>query len=123
MAKILLIEDDPILLQMYQDKLSLAGFEVITASGGQDGLNKAQTVAPQLVLLDVMIPQKNGFEVLDELKKNPQTKPIPVIILTNLIHERDAEDAIERGAVKYITKSSIEPEQLVQTINEVLTPH
>ena len=95
MAKILLVEDDPILIQLYTDKLSFAGFEVITAADGDDALRKAKTVNPQLILLDIVIPKKNGFEVLDELKHDPNSQTIPVIMLTNLMNERNAEEAID----------------------------
>src|SRR5260221_8058203 len=121
MARILLVEDDPILLQLYKDKLSLSGFDVVTAVDGEDALDKVKSTNPQLVLLDIMIPKKNGFEVLDAIKHDPNTQKIPVIILTNLKNERDAEEALDRGALQYVTKSDYEPKDIVKMVNDALT--
>lgn len=120
MANILLIEDDPLIQRMYLKELQFSGFEVEVASDGDEGLLKAITFSPQLILLDIMMPKKNGFQVLAELKAMEQTKNIPVIILTNLMQEQSAEKAIEGGAVAYIIKSDSEPKDVLKIINNVL---
>lgn len=121
MAKILLlIEDDPMMLKMYQKAFNLEGFEVELAANGQDGLTKAKQQDLSLILLDVMMPKMDGFEVLAKLKLEPATKNIPVIILTNLAGQQDADRAISMGAVKYLVKSEYDPKEIVSIIKEVL---
>ena len=120
MAKLLIVEDDPLISRMYHRLFTFEGYEVEIASNGQEGLAKAQTVNPAMILLDVMMPTMNGLQVLEELKKNPQTKAIPVVMLSNLTGEQDAEEAINKGAIKYIIKSAYEPEDIVKMIKELL---
>lgn len=120
MVKILLIEDDPLIQRMYIKELQLAGFEVEVSADGDDGLLKALSVSPELILLDIMMPKKNGFQVLAELKAMEQTKNIPVIILTNLMQEQSAEKAIEGGAFDYIIKSDFEPKDVLKIVEKAL---
>ena len=124
MAKILLIiEDDPLMVRMYQKIFTLEKFEVETATNGIDGLEKVRKVHPTLILLDIMMPKMNGLQVLDKLKADPDTKKIPVVILTNLAGEKDAETAMMKGAVKYIVKSDYEPKQVVNMVKEIIAAH
>jgi CheY-like chemotaxis protein len=120
MAKLLIIEDDPLMSRMYQKIFSFEGFQVDTASNGQDGLAKVKVDNPTLILLDIMMPIMNGLEVLDKLKADPDTKGIPVIMLTNLAGVADAETALAKGAVKYIVKSEHEPKDVVAMIKEII---
>jgi len=119
MAKLLIIEDDPLISRMYNRLFALEGFEVETANNGQEGLEKSKN-GPSLILLDVMMPTMNGLQTLEALKKDPQTQAIPVIMLSNLTGEQDAEEALNKGAVKYIIKSAYEPEDIVKMIREFL---
>ncbi|OGM54300.1 hypothetical protein A3E15_00675, partial [Candidatus Woesebacteria bacterium RIFCSPHIGHO2_12_FULL_42_9] len=105
MAKILIIEDDPLMSRMYQKIFSFEGYEVDVAEDGEDGLAKVRSWGPNLILLDIMMPKMNGMEVLERLKSDPTTKKLPVVILTNLAGQKDAETAMGKGAVKYIVKS------------------
>src|SRR5216683_5997995 len=109
MAKLLIIEDDPQISRMYNRLFTLEGYEVEIANNGQEGFVKAKTTSPSLILLDVMMPTMNGLQTLDALKNEIQTKAIPVIMLSNLTGEQDAEEAFNKGAVKYIVKSAYEP--------------
>ena len=120
MAKILIIEDDPLMSRMYQKIFSFEGYEVDIANNGTDGLEKVRSQKPDLVLLDIMMPKMNGLEVLSKLKSDPETKSLPVVILTNLAGEKDAETAMSKGAVKYIVKSEYEPKQVANMVKEVL---
>lgn len=120
MKKILIIEDDKLIQRMYTKEFKMAGYEVEVAIDGEEGLLKSLTSDAQLILLDIMLPKKNGFEVLGELKKSQNTKNIPVIVLTNLMHDRDAEIAIEMGAIKYFVKSEHEPKDILLEVNSVL---
>ena len=120
MTKILIVEDDPLMSRMYQKIFKFEGFDVDFASDGEEGLEKVRSTKPTLVLLDIMMPKMNGLEVLDKLKLDPETKNIPVIMLTNLAGTQDAEAALTKGAVKYIIKSENEPKQVVNMVKEIL---
>ena len=120
MAKILIIEDDLRLAQMYQKILAFAGNEVAVAADGEEGLEKVKTEKPSLILLDVMLPKLNGLDVLEKLKADPETKNIPVIMLSNLGDMQNAEKAMELGAIKYIQKGDTDPQQVTDLIQEIL---
>lgn len=120
MTKILITEDDPLMSRMYQKIFTFEGFEVVMAADGQEGLDKIRSEKPTLVILDVMMPKLNGLEVLEKLKADPDTKHIPVIMLTNLSSQQDAENAMLKGAVKYIVKSEHDPKQVADIVKEVL---
>ena len=120
MTKILITEDDPLMSRMYQKIFTFEGYEVIMAADGQDGLDKIRAEMPTLVLLDVMMPKLNGLEVLEKLKADPATIAIPVIMLTNLSSQQDADNAMMKGAVKYIVKSEHDPKQVADMVKEVL---
>jgi CheY-like chemotaxis protein len=120
MTKILITEDDPLMSRMYQKIFSFEGYEVVMAADGQEGLDKIRAEKPTLVLLDVMMPKLNGLEVLEKLKADPETKAIPVVMLTNLSSQQDAENAMLKGAIKYIVKSEHDPKQVADMVKEIL---
>jgi len=120
MPKVLIVEDDPLISRMYQKIFTFEQFEVEVAANGEEALEKVVVFKPELVLLDVMMPKMNGLQVLEKLKENDQTKAIPVVMLTNLAGQQDAETALAKGAVKYIIKSEYEPRQVVEMVKEVL---
>ena len=119
-TKILIVEDDPLMMRLYSKVFSIEGYEVATAGDGEEGLLEVHKEIPTLILLDVMMPKMNGLQLLEKLKADPATKKIPVIMLTNLAGEADAEAAITQGAVKYIVKSEYEPKQVVNMVKEIL---
>ena len=119
-ARILLAEDDRILRRAGEVTLSKKGYAVIVAVDGEDALSKAREHRPDLILLDVIMPKLGGFEVLTRLKADPETRDIPVIMLSNLGEASDVRDAIERGARAYLVKSSVRPEQLAAKVAETL---
>ncbi len=119
-TKVLIVEDDPLMSRMYQKIFTFEGYEVVMAGNGEDGLEKAKKDTPTIILLDVMMPKMNGLEMLEKLKLDPKSKSIPVIMLTNLAGEKDAENALSKGAVKYIVKSEYEPKQVVDMVKEIL---
>src|SRR4030042_5905396 len=112
MAKILIVEDDPLISRLYEKIFSFERYEISLAKDGQEGLDKARLEKPTLILLDIMMPKLNGLQVLERLKADPETKGIPVVMLTNLSGEKDAETALSKGAVKYIVKSEHEPKEV-----------
>lgn len=119
-ARVLIIEDDQLIQRMYDKIFSFEKYEVITASDGEEGLEKARTTKPTIILLDVMMPKMNGMEVLEKLKLDPDTKAIPVIMLSNLAGENDVETALSKGAVKYIIKSEYDPKEVADMVEEVI---
>jgi DNA-binding response OmpR family regulator len=119
MNKILLIEDDKILLEMYQDKFTHEGFEVLTANEGQEGFNKIKTFRPDIVLLDLIMPKVNGFEFLKLVKADPTLKNIPILVLTNIF--ADAEDLVKNWGVEYfLLKSNYTPENIMDKVKEIV---
>jgi len=118
MKKILMIEDDKFLRKFYRDKLTRAGFDFIEATNGEEGLNKVISESPDLVLLDLILPRKNGFDVLIEMKRNENTKKIPVIILSNLGQESDIKRGLELGAQDYLVKPEISLSEVVDKVKE-----
>lgn len=120
MAKILIVEDDPLISRMYQTVFKFEGFDVDMARNGEEGIEKLKKDKPSLILLDVMMPKMSGIDVLREVKDDPKTQNIPVVVLTNLSGMKDAETALSMGAVKFIVKSKNKPKQIVAQIKEVL---
>jgi len=120
MARVLIIEDDPLLSRMYQKIFSFEKYEVEAAVDGEEGVVKAGTFNPTIILLDVMMPKKNGLQVLEEIKANPKTKNIPVIMLTNLAGQQDAEAALSKGAVRYIVKSEHDPKEITNLVKSII---
>jgi len=120
MNKILIVEDDEFLKRIYTLKLKKAGFEIVLASDGEEAVEKIKEEKPDLILLDLILPKKNGFEVLEEIKVIPELVDIPVIILSNLGQESDIKKGIELGAVDYLVKTEISIDTVVSKIKEYL---
>jgi DNA-binding response OmpR family regulator len=118
--KILLIEDDPFLLSMYSTKFSMEKFHVISADDGEKGLKVSKETDPDIILLDILMPKMNGFEVLEELKKDKKTANIPVILLTNLNQKDEIERGMSMGADDYLIKAHFMPSEVVEKIKKVL---
>ena len=118
MTKILVIEDDELMYKMYSRLLSIEGFEVILATGGQEGIKKAKSELPALILLDIMMPKIDGLQVLRQLKSDEATKNIPVLVLTNLGAETIVNEACNLGAAQYLVKSETRNDDLIKIIHE-----
>jgi CheY-like chemotaxis protein len=120
MAKILIIEDDPLMVRMYKKIFEFEKYEVETAMDGEEGLEKVSSSKPTLILLDIMMPKMNGMQVLEKLKADPATKQIPVVMLSNLSGQTDAETALKMGAVRYVVKSEYKPEEVTKIVKGIL---
>jgi DNA-binding response OmpR family regulator len=118
--RLLVVEDDTILQRALQDFLTSEGFEIFVASDGEVGISTAKEKIPDLVLLDIILPKKDGYEVLAALKNDEKTKNIPIILLTNLGSLNDVEKAIELGATTYLVKSDYKLEEVAKKIKETL---
>lgn len=118
--KILLVEDDPFLLDMYSMKFKEAGFDLVIAQDGELALIKVKEECPDLILLDIVLPKKDGFEVLRNLKSDGHTAKIPVVLLTNLGLDGDVKRGLELGAKGYIVKAHFTPTEVIAKIKEIL---
>ena len=119
MKKILIADDRPEVVELVRVTLEGEDYEIVDASNGKETLRKARLEKPDLVLLDVVMPKMDGFEVCRKLKKDPQTKEIPIIMLTAKGQEADKEKGREVGASDYITKP-FSPSALLIKIEEIL---
>ncbi len=95
-------------------------FDVITASDGEEAINLAQNNNPDIMLLDIILPKKNGFEVIKELKSDERTKDIPIVLLTNLGSLSDIQKALDLGATTYLVKGDYQLKEIVEKIKEIL---
>lgn len=116
MPKILIIEDDQDQALLYAKAFGLAGVEVVGADNGLDGLAKAKSERPDLVLLDVVLNRENGVEVLRKLKSDPELKKTPVVIFSNLTKKGLEEEVLTLGAIDFIEKANYTPTELVKEV-------
>jgi len=119
--RILLAEDDRFLRKSAGAMLRRQGFIVMATEDGEDALRLARTESPDLILLDVIMPKMQGFDVLRALKSDPHTSPIPVIILSNLGQESDSVAAREMGALDYWVKSDLALEELALRVGQAIS--
>lgn len=117
---VLLVEDDVFLSGIYQKKFEMEGFKVTTADNGEKALVEAKKKKPDIILLDILLPKLDGFAVLERLKADSETKPIPVILLTNLGQKDDVEKGLEAGAADYLIKAHFKPSEVVDKVRKVL---
>jgi len=120
MAKILIIEDDLVLQKALADYLSAEGFEIEVASDGETGEKMAISEKPDLILLDIILPKKDGFEVLRSVRDEEKTQKIPIVLLTNLDSINDVEKALELGATTYLVKADYKLEEVTAKVKELL---
>lgn len=124
MKRILFIEDESALQKTFGDMFKEQGYEMISAIDGEIGLRLANPAdsgkKPELILLDLILPKLSGLEVLKQLKENPETKNIPVIILTNLEDIENVEKALSLGATTYLVKANYTLEELLGKIKKAL---
>jgi len=118
--KILIVEDEEDIREIYKTKLVKEGYKVVTADSGTGGIISAGKEKPDLILLDIVLPMKEGFSVLADLKKNPETRGIPVIIISNLDQDYEIKMAHDLGADGYLTKSNVTPDEVAENIKNIL---
>ncbi|KKT29141.1 hypothetical protein A3G55_04585 [Candidatus Giovannonibacteria bacterium RIFCSPLOWO2_12_FULL_44_25] len=123
MKKILFIEDEEALQRTMGEMLEQNSYSILKALDGEAGLKMAKKELPDLILLDLILPKKNGFEVLEELKKDSATKNIPVAVLTNLEGSAEVERALALGATTYLVKANYKPDELLAKIEVILNHH
>lgn len=121
MKKVLIIEDDSFLQGLESGKLKKEGYEVITASTGEEAMKKLIEPNIDLVLLDLILPGIDGFEILQKIRSTESLKNIPVIVFSNLSEEKDIKKSKELGATDFMVKSNFTLEELVTRIKKILT--
>ena len=122
MAKknILIVEDDQFFRELLTKKLSLEGFNMIEAANGENGVEMAKEKKPNLILLDLLLPSIDGFEVLSKVKTDSDTSSIPVIILSNLGQQEDIERGLKLGAADYLIKSQFDIDSIVEKVRSTI---
>lgn len=122
MAKVILfIEDESALHKTFGEISKKEGYEMVSALDGEEGLRLAKIKKPDLILLDLILPKIHGFDVLKQLKEDPETKRIPVIVLTNLEEITDIEKSIELGATTYLVKAHYTLREVAEKIKKALS--
>jgi len=116
--KILIVEDDTFLMNLLSLKLRKEQFDVVQAFDGLEAMEKLKEIRPRLILLDLILPKKNGFEILQEIGQDPQMKTIPIIIISNLGQEADIERGKGLGAVEYFVKARLSIDDLIAKVKE-----
>ena len=119
-AKILLVEDDGFILNIYETKLKDAGYVVYTATNGKEAIATLEGKTADIILLDIVMPYMDGFDVLERLQANEEWKKIPVVLLTNLSQKEDVEKGISLGARDYLIKSHFTPSEVLGKIEGLL---
>ena len=118
--KILIIEDDKFLRELIAQKLTKSGFDTTEAANGEDGLKAVKEEKPNMILLDLVLPGISGFDFLAQIKEDPISAEIPVIVLSNLSHKDDIEKALKIGAIDYLVKAHRTPDEIIEKIESAL---
>ena len=118
MKKLLIIEDEEVLLSLLQKKLIVEGYDVSIAENGEKGLEVMRRVMPNLVLLDIVMPKKDGFQVMEEMRKDESLKNIPVVIISNSGQEVELERAKELGAKDWLIKTEFDPMEVIEKVKK-----
>lgn len=116
MTKILVVEDDSFVIDIYNTKLTEEEYEVIEARNGIEAMKKLETIRPDLILLDIIMPYMDGVEVLKKIKKDEKLKTIPVILLSNLSQKEEINESLGLGADDYLIKSHFTPSEVLEKI-------
>lgn len=120
MLYVLVVEDEEFLIRALKDNLREEGYEVGVARNGDEALESIEGKKPNLILLDLLMPKKDGFAVLEELKKNPELSLIPVIVLSNLGADHDIKRALQLGAIDYFVKAQHPIAEIVEKAKKIL---
>lgn len=118
--KVLIVDDDEFLLEMYALKFKEVGFKVEIAETGREAVDKASEFAPDIILLDIVLPEMDGFEVLQEIRHNKKVPNSFIVMLTNLGQKDDTERSIRLGADDYIVKAHFTPSEVVEKVITLL---
>ena len=121
--KVVIIEDDEHVAKIYEVKFAKEGIETFFARDGEEGMKKVLAEKPDLIVLDLMVPKKDGFAVLEEIKNNPSLSHIPVLVISNLGGSADVERTLALGAKEHLIKVNHSMQEVIQKANEYLGTH
>jgi len=121
--KILLIEDDPFLSSLLKNRFSKEGLDVMYAKDGQEAITILKDAQPDVILLDLILPKKSGFEVMEAVRQDPQLRDAPIIIISNLGQPEDMQKGQELGAVEYFVKAKTSIDDLVKNVLDFMKKH
>lgn len=121
MTKVLIIEDEEVLRNVLAKKLEKEGYEVITAENGEIGMDKIRNENPEMILLDIMLPKKNGYQVMGEMYADEKLKKIPVLIISNSGQPVEIQKLVEMGACDYLVKADFDPQEVIDKMRLCLS--
>jgi CheY-like chemotaxis protein len=114
--KIIIAEDEPVLIEMYKLYFERAGYEVLKADNGRECIDFVKKEKPDIILLDILMPKLDGWEVLKQLKTDPETKQIPILVFSNLGQTQEIQKGLDLGADDYVIKSNMTPKELLEKV-------
>ena len=120
--KILLVEDEEIMIDLLQKKLTKEGYEVSVARDGEEGLKLMREVKPALILLDIVMPKMGGFEVMEQMAKEPELRDIPVIVISNSGQPVELDKAQKLGAKDWLIKTEFDPQEVIEKVKKQVPP-
>lgn len=120
MRKILLIEDDPFLVDIYTTGLMKAGYQIEVARDGETGIKKIKEFQPDLLVLDIILPKADGWQILNKLRENQKKDKLKIVILSNLGEKEEIKKGLELGVVKYFVKAEYTPTEIIEEIKKIL---
>ena len=120
LKKIMWVEDDPMLSYIISKKFATEGCELVHTTTGEEVLSRVETEMPDVIILDIVLPSLNGFEVLEKLKSMPKVASIPVILLSNMNQKDEEEQGLKMGAVKFLVKAEYTPGEIIEIIKGVV---
>jgi len=118
--KIVIAEDEPILIEMYKLYFERTGYEVLKAGNGRECINFVKKEKPDIILLDILMPKLDGWEVLKQLKTDPETKQIPILVFSNLGQTQEIQKGLDLGANDYVIKSNVTPKELLEKVEGMI---
>lgn len=118
--KIMIVEDDPFTTKLYTHLLTDAGYKIVSTPVATEALSMAKREKPDLIIMDLMLTDGNGFEVIKQIRKDSQLKKVPIITLSNLGQETDISEAEKKGATKYFVKSNTRFEEVIEEVNKLI---
>ncbi|MCP6718397.1 MAG: response regulator [Patescibacteria group bacterium] len=120
MKKVLIIEDEDLIMDLLKKKLIQEGYEVSTAYDGEQGIEKLKNVKPDIVLLDIVMPKKSGYEVMEEMSKDPELSKIPIIVISNSGQPVELDKAKNLGAEDWLVKTEFDPKEVVEKVRRLI---
>ena len=120
MKKVLIIEDEDLIMDLLKKKLIQEGYEVLTAYNGEQGMEKLKSVKPDIVLLDIVMPKKSGYEVMEEMSKDPELNKIPIIVISNSGQPVELDRAKNLGAQDWLVKTEFDPKEVVEKVRRLI---